>query len=77
MNRIFLFIGIPLVMFLSSCTTYKAVLYPCDFNKYKCFRPEHVEHKEIRYKGGDFNSSENKEWSRDQRSSSYVMDGVL
>jgi hypothetical protein len=38
MNKMFIIIGIPLVLLLSSCSTYKAVLYPYDFNKYKCFR---------------------------------------
>lgn len=77
MNRIFIIIGFPLAMLLSSCSTYKAVLYPCDFTKYRSFRPECVEHKNIRYKGGDFNSSENKEWLTAESSSGYVMNGAI
>ena len=48
MNKMFIIIGIPLAMLLSSCSTYKAVLYPCDFNKYKCFRTEFSKYKEVK-----------------------------
>jgi hypothetical protein len=41
MNKILLIIiGLSLVMLLSSCSTYEAVLYPCDFNKYKGVIPK-------------------------------------
>jgi len=65
MNRIFIIIGIPLAMLLSSCSTYKAVLYPCDFNKYKYFRSEFSKHQEVRY---DENPEE---WQSSDRSFSY------
>jgi hypothetical protein len=51
MNKIFIIIMFPLVMLLSSCSTYKAVLYPCDFNKYKCFRTEAARNDTDLYKG--------------------------
>ena len=47
----FISLGIPLAMLLSSCSTYKAVLYPCDFNKYKCFRTEAARNDTDLYKG--------------------------
>ena len=42
-NKKFIIIAFPLAMLLSSCATYKAEIYPCDFNKYKFFRTEYSE----------------------------------
>ncbi|GEM_PF-5631701 len=78
MNKICLVaVELFIAMLLSSCTTYEAVLYPCNFNKYKTFRQESVEHKNIRYKGDDFNSTENQEYWTDQHSSDYVSNGAI
>jgi hypothetical protein len=66
MNKMFIIIGIPLVLLLSSCSTYKAVLYPCDFNKYKCFRSEFRERKTVRY------NNNSKEYQADARSFRYT-----
>lgn len=70
MNKMFIIIGIPLVLLLSSCSTYKAVLYPCDFNKYKCFRSEFRERKTVRY------NNNSKEYQADARSLRYTGDVV-
>lgn len=73
MNKMFIIIGIPLVLLLSSCSTYKAVIYPCDFNKYKCFQSEFRERKTVRYNN---NSKEYQADARSFRYTGYVRSGV-